>query len=83
VNIHLMRVRGGVALSLASSDLGYELLPVGDVPVQMVLTLEREGFIKRQPRSPRSIELLVDPKHCQSDFDSRFNCHNLCSGANC
>jgi Mn-dependent DtxR family transcriptional regulator len=30
---------------------------------QMVLTLEREGFIKRQPRSPRSIELLVDPKH--------------------
>src|SRR6266850_4130095 len=29
---------------------------------QMVLTLEREGFIKRQPRAPRSIELLVDPK---------------------
>jgi len=29
----------------------------------MVLTLEREGFIKRQPRSPRSVELLVDPKH--------------------
>jgi hypothetical protein len=29
----------------------------------MVLTLEREGFIKRQPRSPRSFELLVDPKH--------------------
>jgi Mn-dependent DtxR family transcriptional regulator len=28
---------------------------------QMVLTLERAGFIKRQPRSPRSIELLVDP----------------------
>jgi len=29
---------------------------------QMVLTLERKGFIKRQPRAPRSIELLVDPK---------------------
>src|SRR3954466_6222867 len=28
---------------------------------QMVLTLEREGFIKRQPRIARSIELLVDP----------------------
>ena len=29
---------------------------------QMVLTLERGGFIKRQPRTARSIELLVDPK---------------------
>jgi Mn-dependent DtxR family transcriptional regulator len=29
---------------------------------QMVVTLERRGFIRRQPRSPRSIELLVDPK---------------------
>ena len=28
---------------------------------QMVLTLERGGFIRRQPRTPRSIELLVDP----------------------
>jgi DNA-binding MarR family transcriptional regulator len=28
---------------------------------QMVLTLERAGFIKRQPRTPRSIEVLVDP----------------------
>lgn len=28
---------------------------------QMVLTLERAGFIWRQPRTPRSIELLVDP----------------------
>jgi hypothetical protein len=27
----------------------------------MVLTLEREGFIRRQPRAARSIELLVDP----------------------
>jgi DNA-binding MarR family transcriptional regulator len=30
---------------------------------QMVLTLERAGLIRRQPRSPRSIEVLVDPKH--------------------
>jgi len=27
---------------------------------QMVLTLERAGLITRQPRAPRSIELLVD-----------------------
>jgi len=26
-----------------------------------VLTLELAGFIRRQPRTPRSIELLVDP----------------------
>lgn len=29
---------------------------------QMVLTLERAGLIKRQPRVARSIELRVDPK---------------------
>ena len=29
---------------------------------QMVLTLERQGFIRRQPRTPRSIEVLVDPQ---------------------
>jgi len=29
---------------------------------QMALTLERKGFIRRQPRTARSIELLVDPK---------------------
>jgi len=29
---------------------------------QMVLTLERAGLIRRQPRTPRGIELLVDPK---------------------
>jgi Mn-dependent DtxR family transcriptional regulator len=28
---------------------------------QMVLTLERAGLIRRQPRAPRSIELLIDP----------------------
>jgi Mn-dependent DtxR family transcriptional regulator len=30
---------------------------------QMILTLERSGFIRRQPKVPRSIELLVDPKN--------------------
>ena len=29
---------------------------------QMVLTLERGGFIRRQPGVARSIEMLVDPK---------------------
>ena len=29
---------------------------------QMVLTLERAGLVRRQPRTPRSIEVLVDPK---------------------
>ena len=29
---------------------------------QMVVTLERQGLIKRKPRTPRSIELIVDPK---------------------
>ena len=30
---------------------------------QMVLTLERAGFIRRQPGVARSIEMLVDPQH--------------------
>ena len=29
---------------------------------QMVLTLEREGFIRRQPGVARSIEMLIDPE---------------------
>ena len=29
---------------------------------QMVLTLERAGFIRRQPGVARSIELLIDPE---------------------
>jgi DNA-binding MarR family transcriptional regulator len=29
---------------------------------QMVLTLERAGFIKRRPGVARSIELLIDPE---------------------
>jgi Mn-dependent DtxR family transcriptional regulator len=30
---------------------------------QMVLTLERAGFIRRKPGVARSIEMLVDPEH--------------------
>jgi Mn-dependent DtxR family transcriptional regulator len=30
---------------------------------QMVLTLERQGMISRQPGIPRSIELLIEPEH--------------------
>jgi len=30
---------------------------------QMLVGLERAGFIRRQPRVARSIELLVDPKY--------------------
>jgi DNA-binding MarR family transcriptional regulator len=29
---------------------------------QMILTLEREGLIRRQPGAPRTIELLVAPE---------------------
>jgi Mn-dependent DtxR family transcriptional regulator len=29
---------------------------------QMVLTLEQAGLIKRRPHTPRSMELIVDPK---------------------
>ena len=29
---------------------------------QMVLMLERQGFIRRQPRVARSIELLIEPQ---------------------
>ena len=48
---------------------------------QMVLTLEREGFIKRQPRAPRSIELLVDPKLLPELLDPRSNLSkSLCRG---
>jgi Mn-dependent DtxR family transcriptional regulator len=30
---------------------------------QMVLTLERAGFIRRQPGVARSIEMHIDPEH--------------------
>jgi repressor LexA len=38
---------------------------------QMVLTLERAGFIRRQPRTARSIELLVDPNQLPDLLRSR------------
>ena len=48
---------------------------------QMVLTLERAGFIRRQPGVARSIELLVKPEHCQSYARSKTNRSNpLCRG---
>jgi hypothetical protein len=33
---------------------------------QMVLSLERPASSKGQPNTPRSIEVLVDPKNCWS-----------------
>jgi DNA-binding MarR family transcriptional regulator len=45
---------------------------------QMVLTLERAGFIRRQPRVARSIEVLVDPKS-QNYFEPNSTCHNHCA----
>jgi DNA-binding MarR family transcriptional regulator len=30
---------------------------------QMIVALERAGFIRRQPGAPRSIEVLVPPEH--------------------
>jgi Mn-dependent DtxR family transcriptional regulator len=30
--------------------------------LQMILTLERAGFLRRQPRVARSIEMLVEPE---------------------
>ncbi len=40
---------------------------------QMVLTLERAGFIRRQPETARSIELLVIPTSCRTYSDPGFN----------
>ena len=40
---------------------------------QMVLTLERARFIRRQPRVPRSIEVLIDPKHLPELLDLGSN----------
>ena len=43
---------------------------------QMVLTLERAGFIRRQPSTARSIEFLVDPQSFPTYFDPAFNRSN-------
>jgi hypothetical protein len=41
---------------------------------QMVLTLERAGLIRRQPRTPRSIEVLVDPRNLPELLSPRPTC---------
>jgi repressor LexA len=40
---------------------------------QMVLTLEREGFISRQPGVARSIEMLIEPERLPVLVDPAFN----------
>ncbi|MFQ3458999.1 hypothetical protein PMN64_37575 [Bradyrhizobium sp. UFLA01-814] len=46
----------------AETDM-QEYFPVSPPSVhKMVLTLERAGLIRRQPGTPRSIEVLVDHK---------------------
>jgi hypothetical protein len=39
----------------------------------MVLTLEREGFIRRQPKAPPASKCSSIPNTCQSYFDLGFN----------
>ena len=47
---------------------------------QMVLTFERGGFIRRQPRVAHSIELLVDPKLLpRATVTSDSTCQNHCA----
>ena len=47
---------------------------------QMILTLERAGFIRRQPRVARSIEMLVDPgKSPGPTLNSPQLVQNLCA----
>src|ERR1700726_1874177 len=41
---------------------------------QIVLTLERAGLIRRQPRTPRSIEVLVDPRNLPELLSPRPTC---------
>ena len=45
---------------------------------QMVLTLERAGFIRRQPGIARNIEILVDPEHLPVTLIPRSTRQNLC-----
>jgi DNA-binding MarR family transcriptional regulator len=40
---------------------------------QMVVTLEREGFIRRQPGGARSIEMLIDPECLPVHANLQFN----------
>lgn len=55
-------IRGCTADPRAETDM-QEYFRVSPPSVhQMLLTLEGAGLITRQPRIPRSIEVLVDPK---------------------
>ena len=45
---------------------------------QMVLGLERDGLIRRQPGVARSIDILVPLMTCQSSIGSRSTRQNLC-----
>ena len=46
----------------AEADLQRHFRLIPPTVHQMVLTLERAGFIKRKPGVARSIELLIDPE---------------------
>jgi DNA-binding MarR family transcriptional regulator len=47
---------------------------------QMILTLERAGFIRRQPRLARSIKMLVNPKVSRPYADLANRSEPLCRG---
>jgi Mn-dependent DtxR family transcriptional regulator len=46
----------------AEADLQRHFAVTPPAVHQMILTLERDGWIRRTPRMPRSIEILVDPE---------------------
>src|ERR1700730_17382017 len=46
---------------------------------QMVLTLERRGFIRKQPRTARSVELLVDPTAARTTLSADSISQNHCA----
>ena len=45
---------------------------------QMIVTLERNGFIRRQPGVPRSIEILLPPENLPSSNGSVSKRQNHC-----
>ncbi len=55
--IHYYTKIHGVAPAEADMRRYFQVTP--PVVHEMVLTLERKGFISREPRKPRSIRLLV------------------------
>lgn len=46
----------------AEADIQRHFVVTPPTVHQMVLTLERDGWIRRIPGAPRSIEVLVDPE---------------------